>query len=247
MPDKLADILKCDLLVEDDSLRDLMFETLDLCQRPADIDIAIRKLDDRRNKFSSDIGFINKLPFCCLFLSYAFFKRESPAHAVKWARIAIDGLDQLDQVWNRSIARWLCALLYQEDRQPDDAEVYFDTAIKLMKQEIQTHKRRSRYDRATGCEDALERLFADARLLKESMRVHTPALPPAENPPSLVEVVPEPSDETEDELFQDFVNMLGGDQEQAERLINLECERTPGESRKEHIRSAKRQLLRDRE
>jgi len=227
MPDKLADILKNDLVVENNSLRDLMFETLDLCQQPGGPDRAIRKLDAKRKKFSSGIDFLKKVPYCCLFLSYACFKREYYSHAVRWIRVANDGLDQLNQVWNRSIARWICALIYQQSGYPEDAEIFFGDAIKLMEQELRDRKRRSHYEKAEECEIVLERLHEDARLLEESVLVHLPA-------PALTG----DTQTIEDILLQNLLSKVFEDRETAERLINFERTSSPQASRVDLIRSA---------
>lgn len=240
MADNLAEILKNDLMVENDSLRDLMFETLHLCERPGGPLRAIRKLDAKRKKFSSGIDFLDNVPYCCLFLSYACFKRDDYPNALRWARVAIDGLDQTNHVWNRSIARWIIALLYQQSKQPDDAEIYFEAAIKLMEQERKDNKRRSRYEKAKACESLLERMREDFRLLKTSILVHLP-LPVSTDDAHIPEdtgvTIPE---ENEGVIFQNLVKKLGvtGTREQAEGLIEHECKRAPEINRVEAIRRA---------
>jgi tetratricopeptide (TPR) repeat protein len=162
--DDLAEILKKHLVIEDRSLQALMFETLELCRTPGGTVQAINMLDAKRLQFSSGIDFLEKAPYCCLFLAYGYFKQENYSLSVQWARVAIDRLDQLDQVWNRSIARWICALIYRQSNRLDDAGIYFEAAIKLMKQEIQDLKRRSHYEKAEECEFALDQLLIDAGL-----------------------------------------------------------------------------------
>jgi hypothetical protein len=165
MPDKLFVILKNNLSVKDKSLRDFLIKTLDLCQGLGGPAQAVMELEVRRRRFSHDIDFLEKVPYVCLFLAYARFKQPKHYYAIKSARVAIDGLDQLDQVWNSSIARWICALICQQSNRPDDARFFFVDAIKLMKQEIQDLKRRSLYEKAEECEFALDRLLKDAGLL----------------------------------------------------------------------------------
>jgi hypothetical protein len=163
--DDLAEILRKHLVVEDKSLQALMFETFELCRTPGGTVQAIKMLDAKRLQFSSGIDFMEKAPYCCLFLAYGYFKLADYALSVQWARVAIDVLDQLVQVWNRSIALWICALTYQKNQQSEEAEVLFETAIKLMKQEIQDLKRRSRYDKAEECQFVLDQLRSNAGLL----------------------------------------------------------------------------------
>jgi tetratricopeptide (TPR) repeat protein len=163
--DELALILREHLVVEDQSLRDLMFETTRLCQSFGGPAQAVMLLDNKRRIFSSEFDKLEKAPFICLFLAYARFKQQNRRYeALRWARVAIDRLDQLDQVWNRSIARWICALIYRQSGRLDDAGIYFEAAIKLMKQEIQDLKRRSHYEKAEECEFALDQLLIDAGL-----------------------------------------------------------------------------------
>ncbi len=248
MQDKLADILKNDLVIENDFLQDLMLETLDLCQQPGGPDPAIRKLENKRRKFSSGIDFLDKVPYCCLFLSYAYFKQDDHPNALKWVRVAIDGLDQFNHVWNRSIARWIYALIYQQSGLLDDAEVFFETAIELMERELIDRKRRSRYEKAKECKSLLEKMREDARLLRASALVHLP-VPISTDDAHTQDDTGLAPEEKEEVLFQNLVTMLGvtGTPEEAERLIEYELERAPEISRPEAIRRAIEQLDRDRQ
>jgi hypothetical protein len=176
MPDKLADILKFYLVVEKQSLRDLLLEILDLCQPPKDPGQARLMLETKVHKFSSNVDQLDKLPYCQLFLSYVYFVLVDGEQAAKYAAIAVDGFDQLNHVWNRSIARWLCGLIHKKNGNLDDAELNFDTAINLMTQEMQDHKRRGRYEMAEKCAIVLEKILADAQPKKRSLLTYL--LPP---------------------------------------------------------------------
>jgi tetratricopeptide (TPR) repeat protein len=159
--DDLAVILRNHLLVEDKSLRILMFEILEMCQSLGGPAQAVTNLNAKRLKFSSEIDFLDKTPYIYLFLAYARYKQNKRYYALRWIKAAIDRFDQLNQVWNRSIARWICALIYKQSGQPDDAGFYFEAATKLMKQEIHDLKRRSRYEKAEECEFVLDQLRRD--------------------------------------------------------------------------------------
>src|SRR5512136_3034847 len=158
IPDKLADILRIDLEVENKSLRDFLLENLDFCQQPQGPSQAIQKLETKLGKSSSNVDLLEKVPYCQLFLSYTYFKLPDYYRATKYTEAAIDGFDQRNHVWNRSIARWICGLIYQNDGNLDDAERVFDAAIKLMTQELQDHKRRSHYAMAEKCANVMEKM-----------------------------------------------------------------------------------------
>jgi tetratricopeptide (TPR) repeat protein len=223
IPDQLAVILKNYLFVDNNSIRDLMMETFSLCQRPKGSKIAIMRLKAQYKKFSSSVDSLTKAPYCCLFLSYAFFKDNYYAEAEKWANNAIDRFDQLNQVRNRSIVRWTCALIYKKNGNVDDAEGYFEAAKNQMAQEIQDHKRRSQYDKAKECETVYSRLLEDVRLLQEAARVRTRAIQLGDN---------------EIGLFQYLLNLVHGDRATADGLIDYECGLDPDAGRAEHIRRA---------
>lgn len=170
MTDELATILENHLVIEDPSLRDSLLEILNSCQRPKSLRGAIVCLDALCVRYSSSIGFLDKVPYCCLFLSYPYFKGKHFPQAIRCANLAIDGFDQRNHVWNRSVARWICALIYKGCKYFDEAEQCFDAAAKLMVQDIQDHKRRSRYEKAEKCEAIYSLLLQDARDLRGNSR-----------------------------------------------------------------------------
>jgi len=238
IPDKLADNLRIDLEVENKSLRDFLMENLDLCQQPQGPGQAIPQLEAKLRKFSSNIDMLEKLPYCQLFLSYAYIKLADYYRATKYAEAAIDGFDQLNHVWNRSIARWICGLIYEKNGDLDDAERVFNAAARLMTQEMEDHKRRSRYAMAEKCAIVLEKIHADARPQERSSPA--PLLPGSSiaSEPGPGDLGTGSSGENETELFQNLLRKVGGDVPTAERLIEKECKRAPRASRVECIRMA---------
>ena len=66
MPDQLADILKNDLVVQNNLLQDLRSETLSFCQSPTGLSHRNIRLNAKRNKFSSNVDFLEKVPYCGL-------------------------------------------------------------------------------------------------------------------------------------------------------------------------------------
>lgn len=238
MPEKLADILKFYLVIENHSLRDLLLEILDLCQPPKDPSQARLMLEAKVRKFSSNVDQLEKVPYCHLFLSYVYLVLEDYERAANFAGIGIDGFDQLNHVWNRSIARWIRGLIYKTNGNLDDAQLDFDAAIKLMTQEMQDLKRRSRYALAENCAVVLEKILADAKLLQISSVTYL--LPPRspESVPFTYNPETTPKEKSEAELFQDLLRKVGGIAATAEALIEYEISQAPRASRVEHIRMA---------
>ena len=245
MPDKLADILKIHLVVENESIRALLLEILELCQPPNDPGQARLMLDTKVHKFSSNVDQLHKVPYCQLFLSYVYVVLENNEQAAKYAAIAVDGFDQLNHVWNRSIARWMCGLILKKNGNLDDAELVFDTAIELMTQEMQDHKRRSRYEMAKKCALVLEKMRVDAHPQKKSLLTYlvSPGFP--ESVPGMNDPGTTSSEEDEAESYQDLLSKVGGNEVTAENLIEYEYVRTPMASRVELIRMAIARLERD--
>ncbi|MBN2385410.1 MAG: hypothetical protein JXB85_00190 [Anaerolineales bacterium] len=245
MPNRFADILKNHLVVEKVSLRELMLEILDLCQDPVGAVQAIARLEAKRDEFAACVDSLEKTPYCCLYLSCAYFTLDDLARATRGATAAIKGLDQQNQTWNRSIARWLCAEIHKVNDRFDDAEVFYNDAILLMERELQDRKRRSRYDLAKECEHVLGQMRQDAQLHKNGTPVYTPALPARRRTRTRRPPVAEQPGDSEEALLQDLRRKAAGDQAAAERLIQHEAERTPRKSRVECIRRAIKRWERD--
>jgi tetratricopeptide (TPR) repeat protein len=162
------------------------------------------RLKAKYNKYSSSVDFLEKVPYCCLFLSYACFKGGDYAQAEKWANFAIDGFDQINHNWNRAIARWLCGLYYKKGGDSDDAESFFKAAAKLITQEILDNKRKSLYKKAKDCEIVYQRLLEEVQLLREIEGIRA---------------LPDKLGNNEAELFQRLLLMVLGDSATAERLM----------------------------
>ena len=212
MPDKLAEILKNYLVVDDPSLRELRAEVLDLCQRPEDTLQAVEKLEETHKHYASRMDFSNKIPASSIFLSYAWFKQDEYIQALRWAGAAVDGYDQLGQRWNSSIACWVAALTHYAADEPDESERHFFRAFELMEQVIGDHRRGSQYGKAEECLSVRDRMLEDARLLQTVMLIHTPMENPTEN---------------EQSLFDELVKLTYGDKETAERLVDFERDEAP--------------------
>ena len=58
------------------------------------------------------------------YLILCLYKADNYSEALKWGIIAIDGFDLFHQVWNSSIAHWICALIYKKERKADEAEAF---------------------------------------------------------------------------------------------------------------------------
>ena len=136
-------------------------------------------------------------------------------------------------------------MIYRQSEQPDEAEVNFEAAEKLMKQEIQDLKRRSHYEEAAHRESALDQLLADAGLRQQSTHLSLPPSPPTSIAPAKGNPPPRPPEDTLAILYQQLLLKVCGDEETARRLIVLERLNAPHVSRVELIRRAIERLERD--
>lgn len=245
MPDRINYILTQYLDLEHKSLRELMKKTLTLCQVVDGPRQAVEMLEAKRIKFTSTVDFLKNVSYCCLFLAYACHKNNDNQQALKWARIAIDEFDKLNHVRNRAVARWVCALIYQIEVDVDEAERYFEAALRILEQEVLDHKRRSFYEKAKECKRICAQLRKDAGLPQEDEADQSLSYEP--DPSKYVPVLPSAADpeETEETYYQDLLQKTGGDREAVERMIAYESERSPGANRIECMRAAKERWEKD--
>ena len=243
MPDRLTEILTVHLVVEDASLQALRGEILDLCQHAAGADRAVRRLEQCVDHDAAHL-ILNRVPWYHIYLAYACCKQPNLPASVQWASLAVDSFDQLDHAWNRAIARWFCALLHRKTSENEEASLYFEEAIKLMRREIIDLKRRSFYERAGQCEKVLALLLADAASPPAGGADHAPSastggpgmdaddldgLDDLGNFSTLL------TDSSEEELYWNLLTKVSGDQQTAERLIEYERSSRPGLTRKDSI------------
>ncbi len=254
MSDRLTEILTEHLAVEDVPLQRLRREILELCQQPGGANRAIQRLGECMDSSAAHFD-LAKDPWYHIYLAFCCYKQPDLPLSVHWACLAVDGFDQIDHAWNRAITRWVGALLYQETNGQAEASVYFDEATQLMRREIIDLKRRSFYEKAGQCERALVLLLADAESPLAGGAGHAaPSLAGGTGPaPSAIsgglsmEVDDQDdlddlgnfrtplADLREEELYQNLLSKVSGDQQKAERLIEYERSRRPGLTRKDYL------------
>jgi tetratricopeptide (TPR) repeat protein len=243
MADRLTEILTVHLAVEETSLQALLGEVLDICQHPGGAERAIRRLGECMDSSAAHFD-LNKDPWYHIYLAFTCYKQPNLPLSMHWACLAVDGFDQIDHVWNRAIARWFCAMVYQKTGGNEEAFHYFEEAIKLMRREIVDLKRRSFYEKAGQCEKVLVLLLADAGSHPNGGGDHAPSAiiggqsmdaDSLDGLDDLGNFRTPLADLSEKELYQNLLTKVLGDQQRAERLIEYECSHRPGLTRKDYI------------
>jgi len=163
MKDEIANILKGYLSIQDKMLKDLLNDVLEMCKSVRGTEEAIVSLESAVDDYSSGLEFLDRVPYCHLFLSYAQYRWNNPAHSAKCISDAIEGFEQRHEVRNLAIASWIRALVYWESAHVYEARHDINEAIELIKQESEDNKRTSHYDKSEDCDIILAQMNVDAQ------------------------------------------------------------------------------------
>ncbi len=160
MNNEITEILQEYLLIEEDSLKHILLDILDLCKSERGASDAIVQLESTLEDYSSGLEFLDRVPLYYIFLSYAQYKWGEFPNSINSASNALQGFKQKNNIRNSVIALWMRALLHQESGHIDAARDDTASGINLAERELEDSKRTSHYKELEDSKIIYSRMLA---------------------------------------------------------------------------------------